>query len=482
MGTHPIFESDFDCLTDRTKMGDEFSVRVNKGRDRGEKYSMMRFNVPIELAKWNQIDNFSVELRRDMSKQRIYDLKADELPQFGEGSEYKAREKEIARKMMLGHKIRKFDIDAQAWKMQVKQKDKEVKKYTGTKEGGIGDSSMYFVMRQSQGGAFQATAVEDWYNFKPDIKHRTLTHEEAEVEWERRETIRNKFSFMNSKRLDDQIEGMEDAIEGAGKGGRKKQNADLRIHGAEDDYVSSEDEFKRDRTKKARGKKNIGGKQGANDEALEDSDDGDEEGKEHEYMSDDSDDFDAVTQNAKNEEELAGVDQDIMSSSSEESDDADQDDETKEDEKEDEGDDNDDIDELAKNLVMFKNKPEKGGSRPGTPTEQSKRTPTPVGPLKRVRDEHNGSPGPSGKKSRDSPPAGSTPNSKGITQEQVRAALSIKPISTRELLKKFKPKKTGLSQEQIVTLVGSIMKQFESENIMTTKVVDGTKFFYIKER
>ena len=60
-----------------------------------------------------------------------------------------------------------------------------------------------------------------------------------------------------------------------------------------------------------------------------------------------------------------------MSSSSEESDDADQDDETKEDEKEDEGDDNDDIDELAKNLVMFKNKPEKGGSRPGTPTEVS---------------------------------------------------------------------------------------------------------------
>lgn len=90
-------------------------------------------------------------------------------------------------------------------------------------------------------------------------------------------------------------------------------------------------------------------------------------------------------------------------------------------------------------------------------TKQAKRTPTPVGPLKRVRDEHNASPGPSGsKKSRDSPPAGMGPatpgSSKGITQEQVRTALSIKPISTRELLKKFKPKKTGLSQEQIVTL------------------------------
>ena len=91
-----------------TDSSQEFSVRVNKGRDRGVKYSMMRFNVPIELAKWNQIDSYAVEMRRDMSKQRIYDLRADELPQFGEGSEYKAREKEIARKMMLGHKVSIF--------------------------------------------------------------------------------------------------------------------------------------------------------------------------------------------------------------------------------------------------------------------------------------------------------------------------------------------------------------------------------------
>lgn len=91
-----------------TDSSQEYSVRVNKGRDRGVKYSMMRFNVPIELAKWNQIDSYAVEMRRDMSKQRIYDLRADELPQFGEGSEYKAREKEIARKMMLGHKVSIF--------------------------------------------------------------------------------------------------------------------------------------------------------------------------------------------------------------------------------------------------------------------------------------------------------------------------------------------------------------------------------------
>ena len=81
----------------------EFVVRV--GRDRGTKYSMMRFNVPIELAQWNKIQKYNIDLARDMSKQRNFDLKADEGPQFGEGSEYRAREKEIARKMMMGHKV-----------------------------------------------------------------------------------------------------------------------------------------------------------------------------------------------------------------------------------------------------------------------------------------------------------------------------------------------------------------------------------------
>ena len=64
--------------------------------------------------------------------------------------------------------------------MKVRESGKDakpVRKFTGTREGGIGDSSMYFVMRQEEGGVFKATPVEDWYNFKPEIKHRTLTHE-----------------------------------------------------------------------------------------------------------------------------------------------------------------------------------------------------------------------------------------------------------------------------------------------------------------
>merc|ERR1712227_484727 len=371
---------------------------------------MMRFNVPIELAQWNKIQKYNIDLARDMSKQRNFDLKADEGPQFGEGSEYRAREKEIARKMMMGHKIRKFDIDAQPWKMKVREQGKDIRKFTGTREGGIGDSSMYFVMRQEEGGVFKATPVEDWYNFKPEIKHRTLTHEEAEAEWERRDAIMNKFNFMNNKRLDDQIEGMEGRLEKSAGGSRKKVNDDLRIHGAEDDYVSSEDEFKRERKKQSRGKKNLGGRT-AGDEAIGDSDDGDDE-----------------------------------------------------DQPKDESDQDSDIEGIVSNSVLFQNK-KKSNSRSNTPTEELKAKARSTTPLKRVREEHSPSPsGSNNKRARDSP----TNISGGlgaITHEQVRAALSIKPITTRELLRKFKKtgSKNGLSQEQIVERVGAIMKTFGSE-------------------
>ena len=84
-------------------MSEPDSYAVHVSRKKSRKYSMMRFNVPsIELNNWNKKD---IEIERDMSKKRSYDLKSDALPQFGEGSEYRAREKEIARKMLLGHKV-----------------------------------------------------------------------------------------------------------------------------------------------------------------------------------------------------------------------------------------------------------------------------------------------------------------------------------------------------------------------------------------
>jgi len=105
-----------------------------------------------------------------MSKKRAFDLRSEGQPQFGVGSEYRAREKEIARKMTLGHRIRKFDIDAQTWKLALSDFEKEGKggkagkkktrKFTGSREGDVTQNSMYFVMHQKEGQIFEAFKIE----------------------------------------------------------------------------------------------------------------------------------------------------------------------------------------------------------------------------------------------------------------------------------------------------------------------------------
>lgn len=47
----------------------------------------------------------------------------------------------------------------------------------------------------------------------------------------------------------------------------------------------------------------------------------------------------------------------------------------------------------------------------------------------------------------------------GITEDAVRKYLMRKPMTTTELLQKFKSKKTGLSSEQLVNIMTQILKK-----------------------
>ena len=55
--------------------------------------------------------------------------------------------------------------------------------------------------------------VNNWYNFTADIKHQTLTADEAEEEFSRRERTVNYFSLMVKKRLMDNKEDSEEGDE-----------------------------------------------------------------------------------------------------------------------------------------------------------------------------------------------------------------------------------------------------------------------------
>lgn len=59
-------------------------------------------------------------------------------------------------------------------------------------------------MTQCEDGAFEAVPVNNWYNFTADIKYQTLTADEAEEEFGRREKTVNYFSLMVKKKTDGQ--------------------------------------------------------------------------------------------------------------------------------------------------------------------------------------------------------------------------------------------------------------------------------------
>lgn len=63
-----------------------------------------------------------------------------------------------------------------------------------------------------------------------------------------------------------------------------------------------------------------------------------------------------------------------------------------------------------------------------------------------------------------------------IADETVRRYLQHKPITTKDLLKKFKTKRTGLTSEQIVTTVAEILKRLKPEQ----KKINGKIHLFIK--
>uniref|UniRef100_A0A8P4GC66 Transcription initiation factor IIF subunit alpha n=1 Tax=Dicentrarchus labrax TaxID=13489 RepID=A0A8P4GC66_DICLA len=487
----------------------EYTVRVPKNTSK--KYNIMAFNSGdrVNCSTWTQ-----ARMERDMSARRIYG--EEEMQEGAAGSEFGKKQREEARRKKFGIVTREFKVEDQPWILKVN--GKAGKRFKGQKKGGVTENASYYIFTQCPDGAFEAFPVHGWYNFTPLAKHRTLTAEEAEEEWGRRNKVVNHFSIMLQRRFREQERGEDDDDEGEKSGKKKKKGGgrggDLRIHDLEDDLEMSSDDSDSsmgdDGESKTKAKKDTGKGKGkkkkkrkSNEEALEDSDDGDYEGLEVDYMSDDS-----------RSDPLYWIDE--ASESEEESEEEKQnEEETKEEEEEEEG---------KKTPVQVEKKKKKGayvkkrtppkrgggrgsagssrtGSRPGTPSidsastsntlraaasklEQGKRQPQ--GPVtdspaaKRLKMEPNSqSPAPSGKSTPQPPSGKSTPSSSDVqlTEEAVRRYLIRKPMTTKDLLKKFQTKRTGLSSEQTVNVLAQILKRLNPER----KNVNDKMHFYLTE-
>ncbi|KAL0993177.1 hypothetical protein UPYG_G00104320 [Umbra pygmaea] len=541
----------------------EYIVRVPKNTSK--KYSIMAFNSgdKVNCSTWTQARmerdmsnrRMYARMERDMSNRRMYG--GEETEEGAAGSEFGKKQREESRRKKFGVITREFKTEDQPWILKIN--GKAGKRFKGQKKGGVTENASYYIFTQCPDGAFEAFPVNGWYNFVPQAKHRTLTAEEAEEEWGRRNKIANHFSIMWQRRMREQERGPDDEDEECEKGGKKKKKnkkggrgGDLRIHDLEeelemssDDSDSSREEGESKPKKKesaAKGKKKKK-KRGSESEANEDSDDGDYEGLEVDYMSDESSsDDEAGEEKAKSDKKDIPKGIDEASESEEESEEEKQNDEEgKDEEDEDDGkktpvqaekkkkrdssgesdtSEDSDIDgEAASALFMVKKRtpPKRGGgrgsggssrtgSRPGTPSidsastsntlraaasklEQGKRpvmganTDSPA--AKRLKLDPGSSaattqsPAPSGKSTPQPPSGKSTPSSSDVqlTEEAVRRYLIRKPMTTKDLLKKFQTKRTGLSSEQTVNVLAQILKRLNPER----KNVNDKMHFYLTE-
>ncbi|XP_054274638.1 general transcription factor IIF subunit 1-like [Macrosteles quadrilineatus] len=489
----------------------EFSIRVPKASRK--RHHVMRFNsvLNVDFAKWGP-----VKMERE-NNAKEFARPDDDMPKFGAGSEYGREAKEEARRKKFGIVSKKYKPEDQPWIL--KAGGKTGKKFKGIREGGVGENAAYYVFTHAADGAIDAYPLCEWYNFQPINRYKSLSAEEAEQEFGRRNKVINYFSLMLRKRLRNDEDGDLDEEEGKTKRGNSKKSKDFKISDMDDwmntdDDDSEEDEDNDDEEKKEKkkkkqkndkNKKNAAKKKkkgGSDDSAVEESDDGDEEGRELDYISDSSDsDSD---HEAKIDKDMKGVAEEsalrrLLSSGEE--DEEDEEDKEKKSEADDKEDEDKEKSGKKKKKATKKEKEEKEAKAKADENDESSsefnaessdsdadnkaktqqnsasssRCTSPATQAdKRAGTSLEGS---AAKKARLEPlPLNFNSSDSGITEDAVRRYLMRKPMSTTELLQKFKSKKTGLTSEQLVNVMTQLLKKINPHR----QTIKGKMFFSLK--
>lgn len=567
-------------VTAKQEQYTEYKLRVPKNLVK--RYNVMKLNSPrpIKLG-----DIKEANMVRKTKKQVYVEEEAASMPTYGAGSVYNYERKEEARKKRRGYITREINLDDLPYALRLGGKGG--KRYTGRKEP-ILEHSAYYILTQCPDGVFEAVPVQAWYNFLPDIDYSTLTSDEVEQEFSKRDRT---LSYFTTKY---QIGGEEqDEIS---KVRRKDDDHNLIIHDDEIDEEDQEEENEEENEEETEKKKKKVSKKeknifrGKNKKEGNDSDEEEElgnfESKEVDYMSESSSEDELIEMDDEPdpEKEKSGKAKDDLNIFSDSENDDEEESDLNEagkqlksmlkkesgiggssDEEEEEEEEDEDIDnEFSKSAVFMQGKDGKkkkgksgsnSGSKPGsrssTPVQSDQSTDTLSQAAKSLKEGKAGSkrsmdrsspspqskkqklgsivtgsrnspsgsrsatpsdggsktgskrgmdrssPSPQGKKqklgsivtgSRNSPlltdsRSGSrsgTPSDGGntITEEAIRRYLTHKPMTTTDLMRKFKLKKTGLSKEQTVNAIGTILKKIQPHQ----EKIDGKLYLSIKTK
>uniref|UniRef100_A0A0R3S669 Transcription initiation factor IIF subunit alpha n=1 Tax=Elaeophora elaphi TaxID=1147741 RepID=A0A0R3S669_9BILA len=476
-----------------------YAVRIPK-RNGCRRYSILKFNsaLKIDPGKWATAD-YSIRMAREDNKEQAA---ANEIRQeYGEGSEYGKALREEARRKKYGRQLQAYQHDNQPWVLSITDSSTKERKFRSIREGGAGEHADYWVFLKS-GEEFHAYKVDEWYQFMPFSTHRTLDIDQAEERFRERNRVMNQFAL--KAQIQQQLRAMDEDGEQMIKTTKSLKIKDEASSDENSDGEKGDDEddaptgsLKQKKNSKSTGRVRKDKRQrveNADEVAAYESDDGDDEGREYDYMSDSGSesDRDAVPMEQKVDEAMVAVGDEaglkkLIGDDFSDTDSSDVDDTTKkllsavED---------DDADEIKKQFIDVDERGKllleiylfiyySSGSDSDDPDKEinsaiflpvKKTLEEPSSSLTRKRPLENATLTDTEAKKIKTEQSLTTPSvtsaqpvtsQDGLSEETVRRYLRRKPHTTKELLSKIKSKCGDMEKSEIVQKLAAILKRIE---------------------
>uniref|UniRef100_A0A8R1DEP6 Transcription initiation factor IIF subunit alpha n=1 Tax=Caenorhabditis japonica TaxID=281687 RepID=A0A8R1DEP6_CAEJA len=457
----------------------EFSVRIAK-QSGDTRYSVMMFNGmdKVETSKWTMDSNVTME-RED---NRGVVLATQTVQEYGEGSEYGRAAREEARRKKFGRQSKSYKLDNQPWRLAFKEPKGRVRQMRGIREGGANEHADYWVfLKPTQSSEFKAYKVDEWHKFLPAITHKTLDIDQAEEQFSQRNKVMNQFALKAA------IQNQLNAADETELTEQQKRLLKIKDEGSSDDSEDGDDEGEGEEGKKKNKKKKKNLKptkekrqrvENSDEVAKYESSDGEDEGREYDYISDSGTDSDReqVPSDEKIEKQLVGVAEEEGAREHFDSDSSESDDDLAKklkpdgekkksndiEERDSSGSDTDDPDnEKIDSVVFLPKKEAKEGE------SSKKRAATDDAALK------NDELGPSDPKKAKT----GAKFEEGLNEETVRRYLRRKPHTTKELLQKMTGKCEGMNKSEMVTRLAAILKAIEPHQSKQLKGKKEVLFF-----
>uniref|UniRef100_A0A183C601 Transcription initiation factor IIF subunit alpha n=1 Tax=Globodera pallida TaxID=36090 RepID=A0A183C601_GLOPA len=324
----------------------EFAVRVPKGPPR--KLTIMKFNGSLNVKPENWTQEI-VQLEREDNRRRGLTVAGEIVQDFGEGSVYGSAAREEARRKRLGRQSRKYEHDNQPWKLSIEKtvgsgdgiaptevdKDKQpnssgkTRKFRSIREAGAGKHADYWIFYRA-GNDLEAYKVDEWFQFLPAVTYKYLDAEQAEERFQQQSKVFNQFAL--KAQIQKQLAEQEERDQQGQMLVKNASGLKIKDEASSDEEYEADDEIEGknggDSAAKGRKKGKATAKEAkpkaiakgnrkkqrveAGDEvAAYESEDGEDEGREYDYMSDSGSDTDREELNVDRKlgEDLVGVEE-----------------------------------------------------------------------------------------------------------------------------------------------------------------------------